>query len=232
MIIDLILLQAEQNELIGTLFFQIESFLELVIRFTFNLLVVGIIVRGLYYTISRKKNYMFSFLLIGVVTFLVCYLLESLSLNIGFALGLFAIFTIIRYRTNPIPIKEMTYMFVIIGVSVVNGLTTKEVSYLELVFVNIMVILVVYVLERVWLMKNEAKKLIDYEKIELIHPDKRIELIEDLKQRTGLQISRVEIGRINFLRDTVRLLIYYREDRDNILVGDVEVCSFDDSRTE
>ncbi|MEE9463860.1 MAG: DUF4956 domain-containing protein, partial [Bacteroidales bacterium] len=84
MIIDLILLQAEQNELIGTLFFQIESFLELVIRFTFNLLVVGIIVRGLYYTISRKKNYMFSFLLIGIVTFLVCYLLESLSLNIGF----------------------------------------------------------------------------------------------------------------------------------------------------
>ncbi|MCK5462670.1 MAG: DUF4956 domain-containing protein, partial [Bacteroidales bacterium] len=150
MIIDLILLQAEQNELIGTLFFQIESFLELVIRFTFNLLVVGIIVRGLYYTISRKKNYMFSFLLIGIVTFLVCYLLESLSLNIGFALGLFAIFTIIRYRTNPIPIKEMTYMFVIIGVSVVNGLTTKEVSYLELVFVNIMIILVVYVLERVW----------------------------------------------------------------------------------
>lgn len=232
MIIDLILLQAEQNELIGTLFFEIESFLELVIRFSFNLLVVGIIVRGLYYTISRKKNYMFSFLLIGVVTFLVCYLLESLSLNIGFALGLFAIFTIIRYRTNPIPIKEMTYMFVIIGVSVVNGLTTKEVSYLELVFVNIMVILVVYVLERVWLMKSEAKKLIDYEKIELIHPDKKVELVEDLKQRTGLQISRVEIGRINFLRDTVRLLIYYREDRDNNLVGDVEVCSFDDSRTE
>ena len=126
----------------------------------------------------------------------------------------------------------MTYMFVIIGVSVVNGLTTKEVSYLELVFVNIMIILVVYVLERVWLMKNEAKKLIDYEKIELIHPDKRVELVEDLKQRTGLPINRVEIGRINFLRDTVRLLIYYQEDRDSNLVGDVEVSSLDDSRTE
>ena len=192
MITDLILLQAEQNQIMETFSIDIDSFLELVIRFSFNLLVVGILVRGLYYTITRKRNYMFSFLLIGVVTFLVCYLLESLSLNIGFALGLFAIFTIIRYRTNPIPIKEMTYMFVIIGISVVNGLTTKEVSYFELVFVNIMVILVVYFLERLWLMKNEAKKVIDYEKIELIHPDKRVELVEDLKQRTGLPINRVE----------------------------------------
>jgi len=231
MITDLILLQAEQNQIMETFSIDIDSFLELVIRFSFNLLVVGILVRGLYYTITRKRNYMFSFLLIGVVTFLVCYLLESLSLNIGFALGLFAIFTIIRYRTNPIPIKEMTYMFVIIGISVVNGLTTKEVSYFELVFVNIMVILVVYFLERLWLMKNEAKKVIDYEKIELIHPDKRVELVEDLKQRTGLPINRVEIGRINFLRDTVRLLIYYPEDRNDIIDG-VEVGSFDDSRTE
>ena len=209
MIIDLIPLQAEQNYIMDTFAFELESFLELVIRFSFNLLVVGILVRGLYYTLTRKKNYMFSFLLIGVVTFLVCYLLESLSLNIGFALGLFAIFTIIRYRTNPIPIKEMTYMFVIIGVSVVNGLTTKEVSYLELVFVNIMIILVVYVLERL----------------------RRAEMIQDLKQRTGLPINRVEIGRINFLRDTVRLLIYYPEDTDN-MVDDVEVVSLDDSRTE
>jgi hypothetical protein len=81
-------------------------------------------------------------------------------------------------------------------------------------------------------MRNESKKVIDYEKIELIHPDKRVELVEDLKQRTGLTISRIEIGRINFLRDTVRLLIYYQEDQENNLVGDVEVGSLDDSRME
>jgi len=228
---DLILLQAEQNPFLGPTFFEIESFLGLVIRFSFNLLVVGIIVRGLYYTLTRKKNYMFSFLLIGVVVFLVCYLLGSLSLTLGFALGLFAIFGIIRYRTNPIPIKEMTYLFVIIGVSVTNGLTTEKVGYFELVFANIIIILIVYVLERVWLMKNEAKKIIDYEKIDLIHPDKRVELIEDLKQRTGLPINRVEIGRINFLRDTVRLLVYYQEDRNDSIDG-VEVGSLEDSRTE
>lgn len=229
---NLILLQAEQNENLATTLVETYPVLGLLIRFTFNLLVVGIIVRGLYYTLTRKKNYMFSFLLIGVVVFLVCFLLESLDMGLGFALGLFAIFGIIRYRTNPIPIKEMTYLFVVIGISVVNGLASSKVTYLELVFTNIIVILIVYILEKVWLMKNESKKVIDYEKIELIQPDKRAELVEDLKQRTGLSISRIEIGRINFLRDTVRLLVYYQEDRETNLVGDVEIGSLDDSRTE
>lgn len=231
MITDLILLQVDLNQLPEANFFDTTALLILMIRFSFNLLVVGIIVRGLYYTLARKKNYLFSFMLIGVVVFLVCFLLDKLGIGLAFALGLFAIFGIIRYRTNPIPIKEMTYLFVVIGVSVINGLTTKNVSYLELVFTNIMVILTVFVVERVWLMKNEAKKIIDYEKIELIHPDKRVELIEDLKQRTGLPINRVEIGRMNFLRDTVRLLVYYPEIRNDIIDG-VEVGSLDDSRTE
>jgi len=232
MIIDLILLQAEQNQLLGPNVFNIVGFVDLLIRFSFNLLVVGIIVRGLYYTLTRKKNYLFSFMLIGVVVFLICFLLDKLAMTLAFALGLFAIFGIIRYRTNPIPIKEMTYLFVVIGVSVVNGLATEKVSYLELVFANIIVIFIVYVLERLWLMKSEAKKVIDYEKIELILPDKRAELVEDLKLRTGLPISRVEIGRINFLRDTVRLMIYFQEDRDNNMVGDVEVGSYEDSRID
>jgi len=231
MILDPILLQAELDQFPETNLFDTAALLILVIRFSFNLLVVGIIARGLYYSLTRKKNYTFSFMLIGVVVFLVCFLLDKLGVNLAFALGLFAIFGIIRYRTNPIPIKEMTYLFIIVGVSVVNGLTTRNLSYLELVFANIMIILTVYVLEKVWLMKNEVKKVIEYEKVDLIHPDKRAELVEDLKKRTGLPINRVEIGRINFLRDTVRLIIYYTEDR-NSAIGDVEVGSFDDSRTE
>jgi hypothetical protein len=229
--LDLILLQAEPNKLFGPNFFNVEALIHLVIRFSFNLLVIGIIVRGLYYTITRKKNYLFSFMLIGVVVFLVCSGLNKVDVSFAFALGLFAIFGIIRYRTNPIPIKEMTYMFVVIGVSVINGLSNKDTSYLELVFTNIIIILTVYVVERVWLMRNESKKVIDYEKIELIHPDKRAELVEDLKQRTGLPISRVEIGRINFLRDTVRILVYYPENHNDI-VDDVEIGSFEDSRTD
>ena len=232
MILDLILLQAETNELLGPNFFDIGGLVPLIIRFSFNILVVGIIVRGLYYSLTRKKNYLFSFMLIGVVVFLVCTGLNKVELSWAWALGLFAIFGIIRYRTNPIPITEMTYLFVVIGVSVITGLASKETSYLELVFTNIIIILTVYVVERVWLMRNETKKVIDYEKIELAHPEKWEEMVEDLKQRTGLAITRVEIGRINFLRDTVRLLIYYRENPEKNFVGDVEVGSYEDSRTD
>ena len=99
------LLQATQHELLGTGFFDASALVALVIRFSFNLLVVGIIVRGLYFSVAKRKNYLFAFTLISVVVFLICYLLDNIGLQLGFALGLFAIFGIIRYRTNPIPIK-------------------------------------------------------------------------------------------------------------------------------
>ncbi len=208
-----ILLQAFERQLFGPEFFASKDFLALVIRFSFNLLVIGIIVRGLYYSVTRKKNYLFSFMLISTVVFFICFMLESITeFSFAFALGLFAIFGIIRYRTNPIPIKEMTYLFVVIGISVINGLSSVEISYPELVFTNIITIIIVYFLERIWLQKNEFSKRINYEKIELIKPDKRNELVADLKERTGLSIYRVEIGRINFLRDTVRLNIYFSDD--------------------
>jgi hypothetical protein len=192
--------------------------------------VVGIIVRGLYYSVARRKNYLFAFILISTVVFLLCFLMKDLVLSLGLALGLFAIFGIIRYRTNPIPIKEMTYLFVIIGVSVINGLSNINISYLELVFTNVIIIIVVYLLERVWLMKNEFKKTIDYENIELVQPGRRAELVRDLKERTKLDIVKVEIGRINYLRDTVRLRIYYNDDSSE--EEGIELNSFDDESLE
>ncbi len=209
---DITLLQANPNQLLGTDFFDPEALLSLVIRFSFNFLVIGIIVRGLYYSISRRKNYLFAFILISTIVFLICFLLDNITLGIGFALGLFAIFGIIRYRTNPIPIKEMTYLFIVIGISVINGLSNVHISYLELVFTNVITIIVVYLLERVWLLKNEYKKTIEFEHVDLIQPGRRAELVRDLKERTKLEITRVEIGRINYLRDTVRLIIYYQDD--------------------
>jgi hypothetical protein len=127
-------------------------------------------------------------------------------------LGLFAIFGIIRYRTNPIPIKEMTYLFLVIGVSVINALANKKVSYAELLFTNFVIVLVTFLLEHVSLVKHESTKTIEYERIDLITKDKREELIKDLETRTGIKLNRVEIGRINFLRDTVKLKIYYFDD--------------------
>ncbi len=212
--------------MLGTGFFDPEAFLALVIRFSFNFLVIGIIVRGLYYSVAKRKNYLFAYMLISTVVFLICFLLDNITLGIGFALGLFAIFGIIRYRTNPIPIKEMTYLFIVIGISVINGLSNVNISYLELVFTNVITIIVVYFLERVWLMKKEFVKIIDYEKIDLVQPDRRAELIRDLKERTRLEITKVEIGRMNFLRDTVRLRIHYEDDSE-VLDG-IELNSYDD----
>ncbi|MCK5028160.1 MAG: DUF4956 domain-containing protein [Bacteroidales bacterium] len=187
----------------------IEDFSELVVRFLFNFIVSFIIIKVLYYNTRRRKDYLFTYFLISIVVFLLCFLLENVKLELGFALGLFAIFGIIRYRTTTIPIKEMTYLFIIIGLSVMNALANKKVSYAELVFTNLAIVAVVYGLERIWLLKNEIRKTIVYEKIDLIKPENYSLLLEDLKERTGLEINRAEVGKINFLRDTAEVKIYY-----------------------
>ncbi len=187
----------------------VEDFSELLIRFLFNLSVCFVIVKVLYYKVTNRKDYLFTYFLISVVVFLLCFLLENVKLELGFALGLFAIFGIIRYRTTTIPIKEMTYLFIIIGLSVINALANKKVSYAELVFTNLAVIAVVYGLERIWLLKHESSKRIIYEKIDLIKPENYNLLLEDLNERTGLEVNRAEVGKINFLRDTAEVKIYY-----------------------
>jgi hypothetical protein len=148
--------------------------------------------------------------------------LANVKLQLGFALGLFAIFGIIRYRTDAIPIKEMTYLFIIICVSVINALANKKISYAELFFTNVAIIFIVYGLEKIWLLRHESNKLIIYEKIDLIKPERRSELMKDLSQRTGLKINRIEIGRIDFLRDTARIRIYYYSDENEINLADNE----------
>jgi len=228
MLTNLIQIQTDTLELFGVSFMNIQNFIALIIRFSFNLLVIAIIVRGLYYSSTRRNDYSFSFILISAVIFLICFLLDIVSLQIGFALGLFAIFGIIRYRTNPIPIKEMTYLFVVIGISVINGLATSKISYVELVFTNMALILVVYVLEKAWVTRKEVSKAISYEKIELIKPEKRQELIDDLRTRTGLEITRLEIGRIDFIRDTARIRIYYLEEPEVTQEG-IEIRSSEEN---
>ena len=188
-----------------------QDFWDLVIRASFNLLVVLILVRVLYYRITPRKEYLFTYILISVVVFFMIMLLENVGVEIGFALGLFAIFGMLRYRTQQIPIREMTYLFLVIGVSVINSLANRRVSYAELLLTNAAVVLVTYLLEKVFLMKTESKKLVFYEKVDLIKPDMRKELIADLEERTGLIIHRVDIERIDYLRDAARIYIYYYE---------------------
>jgi len=192
----------------------------LLLRFCINLVVMMVLVRWLYYSTTRRKDYLFTYILISSVVFLLCYLLESVSLQIGFALGLFAIFGIIRYRTNPMPIKEMTYLFLVIGISVINALTAGT-SMIEIIFANLAVILITLGLEKVWLLRHISSKSIVYEKINLIVPEKHDEMIADLQQRTGIkEIKKVEIGAINFLKDTCRMIIYYEDRGRNVNLAD------------
>lgn len=191
-----------------------EDFWDLVLRVIFNFMVVLFIVRGLYYRITPRKDYLFTFILFSLMIFFIVMLLENVNVNMGFALGLFAIFAMLRYRTRQIPIREMTYLFVVIGISTINGLANRRVSYAELLLTNIIVIGVVYALEKIFLLKNELSKEVVYENVDLIRPERRQELIQDLEERTGIKINRVEVGRIDYLRDSVRLMIYYYQDKN------------------
>ena len=202
----------ESKQYLGTPIFDKEDFWKLILKGLFNLLIVLVIVRYIYYPVTRNKDYLFTYLLISLTVFLLCFLLDNVKLELGFALGLFAIFGIIRYRTDPIPIKEMTYLFLVIGISVVNALANKKISYAELVFANLLLVFVTFGMERLWLLRHQSRKNITYEKIELILPERREELIADLKARTGIDVIRVEIRRIDFLRDTANLRIFYYED--------------------
>jgi hypothetical protein len=201
-------------QLFGIELISIPSVLELIIRFMFNFTVVFIAIRILYYRVRKRRDYLFTFILISTVVFLLCFLLESVKLQIGFALGLFAIFGIIRYRTRQIPIKEMTYLFLVIGISVINALANKKISYTELLLTNVLLLAVTYGLERMMMLRHESRKQIVYERIEMIKPENRAQLKADLEERTGLLINRVEVGKIDFLRDTARVNIYYFEDEN------------------
>ena len=188
---------------------------QLLFRFSFNLLICWIIIQFFYYKKSNRKDYYFTFMLFTVTVFLLIFLLDNVSMQIGFALGLFAIFGIIRYRTEMVPIREMTYLFVTIGISVINGLT-MGLSYAELILANLLFIIVIWALESNRVLKHTSCKIILYEKIQLIKPERHDELLADLKERTGLDITKFEIGHIDFLRDVAYIKVYYNSDSNEI----------------
>ena len=184
------------------------GFFELLIRFLLNTAVITLIVRGFYYPKSKRRDYFFTFILISISVFLLIFLMGGVKLKVGFALGLFAIFGIIRYRTESVPIREMTYLFLIIAISAINGLATS-ISYVELLATNLLFIVSLWMCESNRWVKHVASKLVLYDNVSLITPDKEEELIEDLKKRTGLHILRVEVGAIDFSKDTAMIKVYY-----------------------
>lgn len=194
--------------LLSKQFFNFEAILGILSHFLFSTFAVWLIVRFLYYPKSRNRDYYFTFMLIAVSVFFLIYLLGGVRIKVGFALGLFAIFGIIRYRTESMPVREMTYLFVIIAMQVVNALS-DTLSVSEVVLVNALFVIAVWVFERTKMNDAMCEKLVQYDRIDLIKPDCREQLIADLKERTGLDIKRVEVGGIDFLRDMAVLKIYY-----------------------
>lgn len=189
-----------------------EDFYGLLIRLGINLFFLTILIRVLYYSKTKRKDYLFTYYLIGTITFFLCFGLMQMDIDTGMGLGLFAIFGIIRYRTDAIEIKEMTYLFMVIGVSVINALASNDLSISEVGVINISIILLTFLLENIWLMKHETRKTINYERIDLIKPENYELLKADLEKRTGLSINRVEVGKIDFLNDTAMVRIFYYAD--------------------
>lgn len=186
----------------------------LLIHLIINLVVTVGIIRLLYYPRSRRRDYFFTFVMTSTTIFMLLYLLDTVKIQVGFALGLFAIFGILRYRTDMLPVREMTYLFTIIGISVINALA-KNVGYGQLAIVNGLFVVVIWMLENRKILKHVSRKRIIYEKIELIKPGRQEELMADLQERTGLKITKIEIGPIDFLKDTALLNVYYDTEETN-----------------
>ncbi len=205
----------ENLRFLGIKIINVADFNELLIRLALNLFVTFLVVQYMYARNSNRKDFYFSFLAVGTVVFLLSFLLNSVKLELGFALGLFAIFGIIRYRTDAIPIKEMTYLFIVIGISVINALSNKKVSYAELIFTNSAIVFGLWFLERRLMLKQEFSIKMVYEKIENIHEDRKEIFMADLKERTGINITRYEIQKIDFLKDTAIIILYYNANENN-----------------
>lgn len=199
--------------------------LDLLFRMIINIVFTIVIAKKFYFPKSRRKDFFFTYILVGFGIFMLIHLMGDAKLKTGIAMGLFAIFCIMRYRTESVPIREMTYLFLIISLAAINGLAwtadvsgkhpefmvPEIVSILELLVTNALFVLTIWIAEgRMWV-KSHSTKYIKYDKIELITPDRHDELIADLRSRTGLNITEVSIGSIDFLKDMALLKVYYSE---------------------
>jgi len=198
-------------EIFGVPLFDGEDLGKLLFKFLINLVFLFTTVRIIFYRKSKDKDYLFTFFMFNLLTFFICVLLRKVPMEMGFAMGLFAVFGILRYRTEPLPIKEMTYLFIVIGLAMINALANKSISMAELLLVNGIIVGTTFGIESIWFNGQERNKVLIYENIELVKPEHEDKLIADLRSRTGLDIFKVTIGELNFLRDSAEIKIYYNE---------------------
>lgn len=182
---------------------------KMVVRFVLNLAVLTALIQHVYARRSRSKDFLFSFYMINVITFFICFVLKKLELELGMALGLFAIFGVLRYRTDTIPVREMSYLFIVIGIATVNALANSKVSWFELLAADAAMLFMPALLESFSFLRQESREEILYERIDLIRPENHAMLVADLEERIGLKLSRIELGMVDLLRDTVTITVFY-----------------------
>jgi len=199
------------------------NFLDLMLRFGLNLLATIFVIIFVYFRATGKRSYVFTYILISTTIFFLCFLLGSIDLQLGFALGLFAIFGIIRYRTDTIPIREMTYLFLVITLSVINALASREVSISAILFTNLSLMVTTWVMEKVWMKRHLARRSLIFDRIDLIHPTKKKELINNILERTGIVVVKFKVGQIDLSKKSVRLTIFYKEDVTPNILSDPEM---------
>ena len=182
----------------------------MLIRFLINMGFISLIIRQLYYRYSQRTEYVFTYFMVSLIVFFLCFTLQKFAIDLGMALGLFAIFGIIRYRTQTIEIKEMTYLFVVIGVSVMNALANENMSYVEVFGVNIIIILAIYIMERYMITHNGIKgRSVIYDELDNIKPENHDLLIKDLSAKTGLDVKNVKVDKVDYANKVASLTIYY-----------------------
>jgi len=208
-----------QTQLLGVELVDAAGLWPMLLRYAFNFVVTGVIIHFFYYPKSRRRDYYFTFMMIALSVFFIIFLLGGVKLKVGFVLGIFAIFGIIRYRTESVPIREMTYLFTITAIAVINALSV-QMSYVELITVNLIFVLVAWGLESGKWLKHVSCKWVLYDKIQLITPDRYEELLQDITLRTGLKVQRIEVGHIDFIRDSAMLKVYYTGDSQEVNTAD------------
>jgi len=201
----------ETTKVFGLDFVHFDDLVAMVLRFFYNLFWVFIPTYFLYFKKGGFREYFFTFIIVSMMVFQICLLLGSVSLRLGFALGLFAIFGILRYRTNQIPPREMTYLFLVIGMSVKNAVANENISFMELLVIDMLTIFMAYMVEvYITVLRIKRKKII-YDRLDLIHPERHEELKMDLSKRLGVKVERVDIGPADLIRDSVELLVFFKE---------------------
>lgn len=200
-----------QDDFFGTdRFLDPTDFLRLVSRLGLNLAFASVVILVIYYRVYRNREFVFTFYIINLITFSMCLLLRKVPMELGFALGLFGVFGILRYRTEEIRMRDLTYLFIMIGLGIINGVANKKVSTSELLAVNVAVMATAGILELPSRARAFGSTPMLYDNLSLLHPDKREDLHADLAQRTGLDVMRVQVHRIDFLRDAAEITVQYR----------------------